>query len=100
MSVVIVSKFSGDTARFRQAVAEQAQQFEMFAERSKAGGAIHHRFAIGDGFVIVVDEWESVEQFQAFMADPELQAFIGTTGAAPSPPETWIGEAIESADQY
>ena len=44
-------------------------------------GAIHHRFGIGDGFVLVVDEWESAEQFEAFFSNPDLQAFIGEIGA-------------------
>jgi hypothetical protein len=26
---------------------------------------------------VLVDEWESVEQFQQFFSNPELQAFIG-----------------------
>ena len=27
------------------------------------------------------DEWESVEHFQQFFGNPELQAFIGSVGA-------------------
>ncbi len=38
-----------------------------------APGAIHHRFGVGDGFVLVVDEWETIEQFQQFFSNPELQ---------------------------
>jgi quinol monooxygenase YgiN len=63
-------------------------------------GAVHHRFGIGDGFVVVVDEWESVEQFQAFMANPDLQAFIGSAGGAPVPPEVIVAEAITSPDEF
>ena len=48
----------------------------------------------------MVDEWESVEQFQKFMADPELQAFIGSVGSAPVPPEVIVAEAISSSDQF
>ncbi len=44
--------------------------------------------------MVVVDEWESVEQFQKFFADPELQAFIATTGASPEPPQAIVGEAL------
>ena len=55
---------------------------------------------IGDGFVLVVHEWESVEKFQQFFANPELQAFIGSVGAEPRPPEITIAEAVSSPDQY
>jgi quinol monooxygenase YgiN len=48
----------------------------------------------------VVDEWESVEQFQAFMANPDLQAFIGSVGGAPVPPEVIVAEAITSPDEF
>ncbi len=72
MSVLIIGKFQGDTATFRQALVD----------------------------LLVVDEWESVEQFQKFMADPELQAFIGSVGAAPVPPEVIVAEAISSSDEF
>jgi hypothetical protein len=45
-------------------------------------------------FALIVDEWESVEQFQQFFADPELQAFIATTGASPEPPQIIVAEAL------
>ena len=32
----------------------------------------------------MVDEWETAEQFQQFFSNPDLQAFIGSVGAAPS----------------
>jgi hypothetical protein len=80
MSVLVIGKFQGDTAR--------------------SAGAIHHRFGIGDGFVLIVDEWGSVEQFQQFFSNPELQAFIGSVGAAPAPPEITVSEAVTSSDQF
>ena len=47
-----------------------------------------------------VDEWGTVEQLQQFFSDPDLQAFIGSVGAAPAPPEITVTEAIASPDQY
>ena len=72
----------------------------MAAEARGSGGGIHHRFAIGDGFVLVVDEWETVEHFQNFFANPDLQALIAQAGAAPEPPEITVAEAISSPDEY
>jgi heme-degrading monooxygenase HmoA len=100
MSVLVVSKFQGDTAKFRQALQDRAGEFDKVAERAKSAGAIHHRFGIGDGVVVVVDEWGSAEQFQAFFSDPELQEFIASTGAAAGPPDLTISEAVSSSDQF
>jgi hypothetical protein len=100
MSVLVIGKFQGDTAKFRQALADRTGEFAKISDMSRSVGAIHHRFGIGDGFVVIVDEWETVEQFQQFFSNPELQAFIGSVGAAPAPPEITISEAVASADQF
>jgi len=100
MSVLIVGKFQGDTATFRRALTERAGEFEKIAEGARAAGCAHHRFGMGDGFVVIVDEWESVEHFQQFFGNPELQAFIGSVGAAPAPPELIITEAVASPDEF
>src|SRR5689334_21170097 len=100
MSVIITGKFQGDTAKFRQALADRADEFAKIGESAKGQGAIHHRFGVGDGFVLMVDEWESVEHFQKFFSDSSLQAFIGTVGAAPAPLELTVCEAVASSDQF
>ena len=101
MSVLAIVKFQGDTAKFRAALADRADEFRKIADTARtSAGAIHHRFAVGDGFVLVVDEWESAEHFHRFFADPALQAFIGSAGAAPVPPEITVAEAITSPDQF
>jgi hypothetical protein len=100
MSVLITAKFQGDTAVFRQALVDHADKLARFSELSRSAGAVHHRFGIGDGFVLVIDEWGSVEQFQQFFADPDLQSFIGQLGADPGPPEITVAEAVESVDMF
>jgi quinol monooxygenase YgiN len=100
MSVLITGKFQGDTAKFRQALTDRAGEFAKISDTAAAEGGLHHRFGIGDGFVVMVDEWETAEHFQRFFANPELQAFIGSIGAAPVPPEITITDAISSPDQY
>jgi quinol monooxygenase YgiN len=100
MSVLIVGKFAGDTAKFRAALTERAGEFAEISERSKAAGCLHHRFGIGDGVVMIVDEWESAESFGQFFGNPELQEFIGSVGAEPGPPELTITDAVNSADQF
>ena len=101
MSVLVIAKFQGDVAKFHQALTEHADQFAKFAEDARtSGGGIHHRFGVGDGYVVVVDEWESVEHFQKFFANPDLQALIGQSGAAAEPPEITVAQAISSPDEY
>ncbi len=100
MSALIIGKFAGDTAKFRQALLDRADEFARIGENAKTVGAIHHRFGVGDGYVIIIDEWQSVEHFQNFFSDPELQAFIGEVGADPGPPEMIIAEAVASSDEF
>ena len=91
----------GDNTLFRQALTDHSEAFAKYAAEARtSGGGIHHRFAVGDDYVLVVDEWESVEHFQKFFANPDLQALIAQAGAAPEPPEITIGEAISSPDEY
>jgi quinol monooxygenase YgiN len=101
MSVLVILKFQGDVAKFRQALTDHGEQFaKMAAEAKASGGGIHHRFGVGDGYVVVVDEWESVEHFQQFFANPDLQALLANSGAAAQPPEITVAEAISSPDEY
>jgi hypothetical protein len=99
MSVLVIGKFHGDTEVFRQALADRADEFLAISERSRTVGAIHHRFGIGDGVVVIVDEWETEEHFNAFFADPALQQFIGEIGAS-GPPELTFSEVVSSPDQF
>lgn len=100
MSVLVIAKFQVDTAKFRRSLTDRAGEFEKTGMQARTAGGIHHRFGIGDGFVVVTDEWESVEKFQQFFANPDLQAFISSIGAAPVPPEIILAEAVPSPDQY
>jgi quinol monooxygenase YgiN len=100
MSVLVTVKVKGDTAAFRQALADRAGEFEKISAASRAQGAIHHRFGLGDGFVLVVDEWESPGHFEQFFSNPDLQGFIASVGAAAEPPEITVAETVASADQF
>jgi quinol monooxygenase YgiN len=101
MSVLITVKLRGDVEKFRASLTERADDSDAIAERGRAAGAIHHRFGVGDGYVLVSDEWESPEQFEKFFGDPELQSFIGSVGGDTStPPEITVAEAVESSDAF
>jgi hypothetical protein len=100
MSVVVTGKFPGDTEAFRRFIADEGDLLRKIAEAAKSSGAIHHRFAIGDGFVLIVDEWESAEAFQQFFQNntdiPNAMQQAGAQGE----PEFTFGEAVETADQF
>ena len=100
MSVIAVVKVSGDTEVFQKSFIDYADEYHAIRERALGAGAIHHRFGVGDGFVLAVDEWESVGQFQQFFGNPDLQTFIAAMGADPGPPEITVTEAVATVDQF
>jgi hypothetical protein len=76
-------------------------KFRAIAERSKGKGALHHQFAVEDGFVLVNDEWESAEEFTKFFSAPWLQTLIRSVGGDTSAaPEITVGEAVNSSDKF
>jgi hypothetical protein len=99
MSVLVTMKVKGDTDRFRAFIANEADRLRAIAQTARDAGAIHHRFGVGDGFVVVVDEWDSAESFQGFITSDEVVAVIGEMGAQ-GEPEVDITEAVESPDQF
>lgn len=101
MSFLITLKVKGDTAVFTKALDERADEFQATAEKAKAAGAIHHRFGVGDGYVHVIDEWESVEGFQGFFGEPSMREFLGSIGADTSAePEIVVSEALTTVDEF
>lgn len=99
MSVLVTMRVPGDTDRFRQFVANEQERVTQAGEQAKAQGCLHHRFGVGDGFVVVVDEWESPEHFQRFFENPELAEMMRDSGAQ-GEPEVTFTEAIETPDQF
>lgn len=101
MSFIVTVKIPGDTTAFTKSLDERADEYREISGRGRAQGAIHHQFAVGDGFILVNDEWESADAFQKFFSDPELKAFIGSVGGdANAAPEITVGEVIDSPDKF
>jgi quinol monooxygenase YgiN len=101
MSFIVTVKIPGDTNAFTKSLEERADEYREISGRGRTAGAIHHQFAVGDGFILVVDEWESAEAFQKFFSDPELKNFIGSVGGDPNAaPEITVGQAIDSPDRF
>lgn len=101
MSVIVITKFPGDLAVFQKALAERSEEFVRVRDEAVGLGALHHCFAVGPDYVLVIDEWEREDQFGPFFGRPEMQQWIASVGADFSvPPETWVGEAIDSPDKF
>jgi hypothetical protein len=99
MSVLIIGKFPGDTAVFKKVLTDRADELVAISEQARAAGSIHHRFGVGDGYIILVDEWESPQQFEQFFSRPDIQALTGEMGAS-GPPEITVVEAIATPSDY
>ena len=99
MSVLVTMKVQGDTDQFRRFIAAEGDRLRGIAQSARDAGAIHHRFGVGDGFVVVVDEWDSAESFQRFISSDEVVAVIGEMGAQ-GEPVVDISEAVDSPDQF
>jgi hypothetical protein len=101
MSVLVTVKLSGDTNAFTQSLKDRADEYREISARSRESGAIHHQFAVGDGLVLVNDEWESAGAFEKFFNDPQLMEFIGSVGGNSSvAPEITVGELVDSPDKF
>lgn len=72
MSVIVIGKFNGEPARLAKIFRARAAEFEAVAAEAKTNGALHHCIVAGDGHALVIDEWESVEAFQSFLASQEM----------------------------
>ena len=82
----------GDTAQFESFLGANKKLVEDLTDKAKAAGCSAHKFAVGDGQVIVVDEWDAAEHFQAFISSPEIQQVMGQMGAQGEPQIT-VGAA-------
>ncbi|MDJ0459677.1 hypothetical protein PUN71_020920 [Arthrobacter sp. NQ7] len=101
MSDIVTAKVFVDSSLFIKSLDERADEYRKIADSAQARGAIHHQFAVGDGFVLVIDEWESAAGFEKFFSDPELRAFMGSVGADPNvPPEVTVAKAVDAPDKF
>jgi hypothetical protein len=99
MSVLVTMKVQGDVDQFRRFIANEGDRLREVAQRARDEGAIHHRFGAGDGFVVVVDEWDSAESFQRFFSRDDVVAIVAEMGAQ-GDPEIDFTEAVDSPDMF
>jgi quinol monooxygenase YgiN len=96
MSVLVAFAMPADTATFEKALTERAAEFDAIEAQAREYGALSHRFGLGDGFIQVVDEWESSAGFEQFFSRPQLQRFITEIGGDTSAqPQIWISAVTD-----
>lgn len=100
MSVIVIGKMTADPADVERVWRDKKADFEAVSEEAKAAGAMHHRWAFGDGFVTIIDEWPDAGSFQKFFENnstiPGLMQAAGVQG----PPEFTIVEAKSGPDEF
>jgi heme-degrading monooxygenase HmoA len=98
MSVTIIAHFPvSDVAKAIEALQSHSALLEEITEDTKGSGLLHHKFVAGDGEVVVIDEWETAEQFQSFFEGnakvEQVTTLIGVIG----PPSISIFTSFEAA---
>jgi quinol monooxygenase YgiN len=99
VSVIVIIKVPGDVAKASATFAAQGDFLNQTSRRAQADGCLHHKFAAGDGEIVVIDEWRSREAFERFFADPSIAQFVAEAGAS-GPPVVEFYEALESAGDF
>ena len=101
MSVYVSVRVKADRAKFEElATGEWKDRIMAVAQRGKSMGAIHHRFAAANGDIVVMDEWESREQFERFFNEtPEIGEFMQAAGIQ-SQPEISFYEPLATGDEF
>jgi hypothetical protein len=102
MSVLMVLRIPVDAAAMERTAQEHGDQLKQISASSREAGAIHHAFYEGDDEVVVVDEWDSPESFQAFFEAQgegigQLMAAAGASGQ-PAPPR--FHRKLELGDDF
>jgi hypothetical protein len=82
---MVVMTAPADTAKFEAFMAANGDRISEISESAKAAGSAGHRFAIGDGQIVVVDYWDSAEHFQSFISNPAVQETMGEMGLQGEP---------------
>ncbi len=98
--VLMIMRAPADGAKLEEMSKRTPNPFEQVRDKATATGGIRrHRVFATDTEVIVVDEWDSPEQFQKFMSETQelgqVFAEVGLTGQ----PDIMFAREIDLGDQ-
>jgi hypothetical protein len=91
-----------EAAGLEKAAQENQDLITGISDRARGRGAIHHAFYEGDGEVLVVDEWESPEQFQSFFEDEgqNIGQLMQASGAQGQPGPPAMHRKLSTGDDF
>jgi quinol monooxygenase YgiN len=97
MTTLVIARIrvNGDIEELRKKITPDLQ-----ATLERTGlpdGVKRHRTFASNGEVIIVDEWDRPEQFQAWMNNPEVQRLLSEVAAGQ--PEVTFAEQVELGDE-
>jgi heme-degrading monooxygenase HmoA len=101
MSVLMTLRLTGDPAKVEEWADQNREKIAEIAERGRAAGARSHRFyGSDDGSILVVDEWDSPQSFQAFFeADEDIPQMMQEVGVT-SEPEVTFWRKLQTHDEF
>jgi hypothetical protein len=100
MSVLVIGHMTVDPANVEKLWRDRGADFKAVSEAAKQAGAIHHRWAFGDGQVVIVDEWPDAESFQQFFAAQTKIGELMQASGVQGPPTFEILEAKPAPDEF
>ncbi|HMK99418.1 MAG TPA: hypothetical protein VK428_04455 [Acidimicrobiales bacterium] len=97
MSVTVIAHFPvADIEKAIAGLQANGALLEEITEDTKGGGLIHHTFVSGEGELVVIDEWETAEQFQSFFEGNAKVAKIMESVGVTGPPAIAIYNEVEA----
>lgn len=98
MSVTVILQFPvSDIKKAIEGLHSKAKVLEEITESTKSAGMLHHRFVAGDGELMVIDEWETADQFQSFFdGNPKVATVMESVGVT-GPPQIRVFGSIDAA---
>jgi heme-degrading monooxygenase HmoA len=95
--VLMRARFEGDADELARRYTSDADLLEARDRAGQPQGVQRHRVFAVDGELIVVDEWDSPEQFRAWIGSSEVQKIFGGLGIAE--PDVTFADQLTLGDE-
>jgi quinol monooxygenase YgiN len=102
VTVIVMTKYPGKATNLEALLDEHGQTLQELSQRARNQGCMHHMFVEDtDGDVLVIDEWDSRESFDAFIAaqQDDIQP-IAAAGGVTGPPTATTYRIIDTPDRF
>jgi heme-degrading monooxygenase HmoA len=104
MSVIVMTRFPGKASELERLAADQhAETLTRVSQLGRDRGCLHHMFVEDiDGNLLVIDEWDSEDSFNAFFSGSaaddikQMTADAGVTG----PPTSTTYRILDTPDRF